>query len=202
MPPARFDPFNSRLSRDIRNMLAEAFVDALLYMDRSCFQRTADQWLAANLDYIFTAYIQDRLIRYGQAFNQIEVNRIKDGKIQALVVWNHGLFFEVHELLERIWHQTSGDEYQALKGLIQAAAVYVHLKFNHRRAAERLAAKSSQRILKYSEHLTFIANLNVLLDKLKNLDIIPPLLQSHGLPKVLSNDQDRKRSQGESHGYK
>jgi hypothetical protein len=47
--PARFDPFNNRLSRDIRNTLSEAFVDALLHIDKSRYQSTAEQWLARNL---------------------------------------------------------------------------------------------------------------------------------------------------------
>ena len=173
---ASFDPFNDRLSRDIRNTLAETFVDALLQLDKSGYQRTAEQWLAGNLDDEYTGYIQDRIKRYDRTFNQIKENRIKDAKLQALIIWNHGLFFEVHEHLEWIWQKTAGDEYQALKGLIQAAGVYIHLEFNHREAAEKLAIKSSDRIQKYADCLTFIANLNMLLDKLKNLDPAPPQL--------------------------
>ena len=56
---ARFDPFNNRLARDIRNALAEKFVDALLRADKSGYQRTADQWLAKNLDDEYSSYIQD-----------------------------------------------------------------------------------------------------------------------------------------------
>ena len=178
---ARFDPFNNRLSRDIRNTLAEAFVDALMQLDKSDYQRTAEHWLANNLDEEFTGYIQDRIKRYDIVYNQISVNRIKDTKLQALIIWNHGLFFEVHEHLERIWLNTAGDEYQALKGLIQAAGVYIHLKFNHRPAAVKLAIKSSGRIEKYSDCLTFITNLNMLLDKLKNLDTVPPQLKNPSL---------------------
>jgi hypothetical protein len=173
---ARFDPFSNRLSRDIRNSLAESYVDALLPLDESIYQRAAEQWLAKNLDDEFTGYIQDRIKRYDRTFNQIQENRIKDAKLQALIIWNHGLFFEVHEHLERIWQKTAGDEYQALKGLIQAAGVYVHLKFDHRAAAEKLATKSSDRILKYADCLTFIANLKLLLDRLESLDSVPPLL--------------------------
>jgi predicted metal-dependent hydrolase len=173
---ARFDPFNSRLARDIRNALAETFVDALRQVDKSGYQQAAELWLAKNPDAGCSTYIQDRLIRYDRAFNQIAKNRIKDAKLQSLIIWNHGLFFEVHELLERIWHKTAGDEYQALKGLIQAAGVYVHLEYNHRAAAEKLAIKSSDRIQKYAHGLAFIANLNMLLENLKNLNSAPPQL--------------------------
>jgi hypothetical protein len=179
---ARFDPFNSRLSRDIRNTLAESFVNALLQLDDSIYRRAAAQWLAGSLDDESTGYIHDRLKRYDCTFNQIKENRIKDAKLQALIIWNHGLFFEVHEHLERIWQTTTGDEYQALKGLIQAAGVYIHLNFSHRAPAKKLAIKSSDRIQKYADCLTFIANLNLLLDKLNNLDPAPPLLTNPELP--------------------
>ena len=174
--PAVFDPFNNRLARDIRNTLSEAFVEALMALDKSEYQNIAQKWLAGNLDDVYAGYILDRLKRYAQVFEKININGINDAKIRMLVIWNHGLFFEVHDHLERLWQQTSGDERQALKGLIQAAGVYIHLKFNHRQAAERLAIKSSDRIQKYADCLSFIDDLNLLIDKLQNLDIVPPLL--------------------------
>jgi len=172
----RFDPFNNRLARDIRNTLAESYVDALLQSDESVYRRAADQWFAKNLNDEAAGYIQDRIKRYDRIFKQIKENRIQDAKLQALVIWNHGLFFEVHEHLERIWQQAAGDEYQALKGLIQAAGVYVHLKYGHWAAAEKLAVKSADRLRKYADCLTFIANLDLLLAKLKILDPDPPRL--------------------------
>jgi hypothetical protein len=176
---ARFDPFNNRLSRDIRNSLAEAFVDALPELDKSRFRGTAEQWLANHLDDVYADYVHARLKRYHQVIDAIKLNRIQDAKLQGLIIWNHGLFFEFHEHFERIWHQTTGDDYQALKGLIQAAGVYIHLKFNHRKAAARLADKSSARIKRYSACLAFIANLDLLLKKLEALDIVAPQLISN-----------------------
>ena len=172
----RFDPFNSRLARDIRNTLAAAYVDALQQADRGIYQQTAEMWLADILEHDLARYIRDRLKRYDHAFDQISKNRICDAKLQVLIIWNHRLFFEVHELLERVWQQTTGDEFQALKGLIQAAGVYVHLEHKQRAAAEKLAAKSSDRIRKYRTCLNFIANLDTLLAKLTPLDSDPPLL--------------------------
>ncbi|CAB1075781.1 hypothetical protein D1AOALGA4SA_3592 [Olavius algarvensis Delta 1 endosymbiont] len=173
---AVFDPFNNRLSRDIRNTLAATYVEALQKSDPSKYQHRAELWLAKKLKRDHAGYIQDRLKRYDRAFNQIVENCIQDAKLQALIIWNHQLFFEVHELLERVWQQTAGNEFQALKGLIQAAGVYVHLEYNHQAAAEKLAAKSSDRIRKYGADLNFIANLDTLLDKLKTPEAAPPLL--------------------------
>jgi hypothetical protein len=179
--PVIFDPFNNRLARDIRNTLSEAFVSALIKLDESEYRNTARKWFAGNLDDVYADYIQDRLGRYTQVFDNIKAKRINDAKIQALVIWNQGLFFEVHEHLERLWQQTSGDESQALQGLIQAAGVYIHLQFKHRQAAERLAIKASTRIQKFADCLPYIENLNLLLDKLQKLDGVPPLLKYSGL---------------------
>ena len=174
--PVGFDPFGRRLSRDIRNSLSEALVQALEQTDRSCYLHSAERWFVKDLDDVHARYIKDRLERYDRAFDRISLNRIKDPKRQALIVWNQALFFEVHELLESVWHQTSGDEYQALKGLIQAAGVYIHLESNHRSAAERLVLKSLANIEKYPDQLKFIGNLSVLVKHLKNLDSRPPRL--------------------------
>jgi predicted metal-dependent hydrolase len=175
--PAIFDPFNSRLARDIRNTLSEAFVDAVVKSDKSDYQDVAQKWLAGNFDAVYADYIKDRLERYARAFERIISNRIDDAEIQALVLWNQGLFFEVHVHLERLWQRNSGDKRQALKGLIQAAGVYVHLQFNRRPAAGRLAVKAVERIQKFADCLSFIENLDTLIRSLQNLDFAPPHLQ-------------------------
>ena len=171
-----FDPFNHRLSRDIRNSLAEAFADALQAADPLCYQQTVDQWLAKELTDALAGYVRDRMKRYDAVIKRVRKHSIVDAGSQALVSWNHELFFEVHELLERIWLKTNGDEHQALKGLIQAAGVYVHLEFNNRSAAEKLAGKAADRIRTYADCLPFIGNLDSLLQSLNNLDRRPPRL--------------------------
>ncbi|MGD8285866.1 MAG: hypothetical protein PVG70_18310 [Desulfobacterales bacterium] len=57
----------------------------------------------------------------------------------------------------------SGDEHQALKGLIKASGVFIHMEYSHQDAVERLALKSSKLLRKYAHCLTFITNLNVLI---------------------------------------
>jgi len=61
--------------------------------------------------------------------------------------------------------------------LIKAAGVYVHLEQHRRKAAESLTMKSSSLIRQYAHCLTFIANYETLLDKLKNLDPVAPRLE-------------------------
>jgi len=180
-PAGKFDPFSNRLSRDIRNTLSEAFSDALSRMEPSAYRDGADIWLAKTPPEIYLAYIQDRLRRYDQVFDQVKSDQLLDPLLQGLVIWNHRLFFEFHDHLEGIWKLAAGDERQALKGLIKAAGVYIHAEFNHQQAVERLSVKSRNLIRQYSHCLTFITNLDILAQKLKTPDPVAPRLENNAL---------------------
>ena len=177
----KFDPFNDRLSRDIRNTLSEAFIDALSRMEPSAYRDEAAIWRAKSPSEIYLEYIQNRLQSYDQVFRQIKANQLVDPLLQCLVIWNNGLFFEFHDHLEGIWKQATGDKRQALKGLIKAAGVYIHNEFGHQRAVTSLSAKSHSLILQYSHSLIFIKNLDVLAQKLKILDPVAPKLKNPAL---------------------
>lgn len=176
--PVDFDPFNDRLSRDIRNTLSESFADALVRKEATEYRATAEKWLAEKLAAGYVNYIQDRLHRYDLMLEKIIASRLDDAMLQSLVLWNNGLFFEFHDHLERIWQKTTGDEHQALKGLIQAAGVYIHMEHNRQDAAKNLSIKSLNLIRRYSHSLAFITNLDVLTNKLENLDPVSPALEN------------------------
>lgn len=176
--PVDFDPFNDRLSRDIRNTLSDTFADALARMEPSEYRAAAEKWLAEKLAAGYVNYIQDRLQRYDLVLEKIIASRLDDAMLQSLVLWNNGLFFEFHDHLERIWQKTTGDEHQALKGLIQAAGVYIHMEHNRQDAAKNLSIKSLNLIRRYSHSLAFITNLDVLTKKLENLDPVSPTLEN------------------------
>jgi len=178
LSPDDFDPFNDRLSRDIRNTLSDTFVDALARMEPSEYRAAAEKWLAEKLAAGYVNYIQDRLHRYDLMLEKIIASRLDDALLQSLVLWNSGLFFEFHDHLERIWQKTTGDEHQALKGLIQAAGVYIHMEHNRQDAAKNLSIKSLNLIRRYSHCLAFITNLDVLTKKLENLDPVSPTLEN------------------------
>ncbi len=179
----KFDPFNDRLSRDIRNTLSEAFIDTLSRMEPSAYRDEADIWRAKNPSEIYLEYIQNRLQSYDQVFEQIKVGQLVDPLLQCLVIWNSRLFFEFHEHLEGIWIQATGDKRQALKGLIKAAGVYIHNEYGRRQAVKSLSIKSHNLIRQYSHSLTFITNLDVLAQKLIARDPIPPRLENPALGK-------------------
>ena len=176
MSPEKFDPFTDRTARDIRNSLSEAFVAALGTKNPDAYLNAARQWREQNLLALHAAYIDDRLLRYEQVFKVIAADDISDPLQQALIIWNHGLFFEFHDHLEAIWKSASGDKRQALKGLIKAAGVYIHLEQDHQQAAQSLASKAYALLKQYRHCLAFMANSERLLNKLKIIDPDPPQL--------------------------
>ena len=185
--PAKFDPFNNRLSRDIRNSLTDAFMASLKQKDTGCYLDQSQKWLKRELAPVYKDYIQDRVQRYERVFQQIQQKQIGDARIQAVILWNNGLFFEVHDILEDIWHKKQGDERRAIQGLIRAAGVYVHLESDRLNSAERMALKSVKLLKDYEEELRFISNLNFLIIALENCDPVPPTL------KLSSPEQERNK---------
>jgi Domain of unknown function (DUF309) len=59
---------------------------------------------------------------------------------RASALANHGLFFEVHELLEPAWFRAPEPERTALQGLIQVAVAFHHLENGNLEGARSLLA--------------------------------------------------------------
>jgi hypothetical protein len=66
-----------------------------------------------------------------------DVARLLD---RAAALANHGLFFEVHELLEPAWFRATEPTRTALQGLIQIAVAFHHLANGNREGARSLLA--------------------------------------------------------------
>jgi hypothetical protein len=57
---------------------------------------------------------------------------------RAAALARHGLFFEVHELLEPVWFRAPEPTRTALQGLIQVAVAFHHLENGNREGARSL----------------------------------------------------------------
>src|SRR5262249_10768155 len=66
--------------------------------------------------------------------------------VRAAALWNEGLFFEVHEVLEAVWQRESGDRRQALQGVIQIAVAWHHLAHGNPRGARTLLRDGRARL--------------------------------------------------------
>jgi hypothetical protein len=58
--------------------------------------------------------------------------------VRAAALANHGLFFEVHELLEPVWFRATEPARTALQGLIQIAVAFHHLESGNREGGRSL----------------------------------------------------------------
>ena len=65
---------------------------------------------------------------------------------RAAVLFDAGLAFEVHELLEPYWVRAQGEEREALQGLIQIAVGYQHLANGNLAGARALLDEGTARI--------------------------------------------------------
>jgi hypothetical protein len=171
-----FDPFKDRRSRELRNTLSEQFVEVVLRNDPQAFYLFCEHWEAMEIGGVYREYLDIRLNRYRRAFEQFEQDNIWAPLRQSLVLWNVGLYFEVHELLENIWHTAAEPLRSALKGLIQAAGVHIHFLWGHQNAAEKLAKKAHKHLVDSRAGAGFIANLDELIDHLERIDPQPPVL--------------------------
>jgi len=173
---APFDPFNDRLARDIRNSLSSALVSDLGAGTDANVGQVAGAWMQQELRSPYRGYVQRTLKRYRRVVGQIRSDHIHDPKRQALVLWNAELFFELHELLETVWRVARGEARTGLKGMIQAAGVYVH-QSRGSAAAQGLAIRARRNLLAGRNHLSFVTDIDRLIRSLEDPSRPPPTLQ-------------------------
>lgn len=168
-----FDPFSDRMARDIRNSLSSALVRELSKSEGATVADVAGQWRARRLDEAHRTYIEDRQREYRQILAQVRTLRIECPQYQAIVLWNAGFFFELHELLETIWHGAKEPEHTGLKGLIQAAGAYLHSRRGKTAAAQKLALRARFNLKEGAAALSFVANLEMLIEALSHTPPTP-----------------------------
>jgi hypothetical protein len=179
-PSRLLDPFSDRLARNIRNSLSTALVEELTGQEGAAVVTAAGQWLQQELPEVYRNHIEHRRRQYHEAIDAIQSAGVTEPRQQAVVLWNAGLFFELHELLETLWTTTRGAERTALKGVIQAAGAYVHHRRGKPDAGRKLADKAINSLREGSAHLGFIGNPEALVRGLRQLEEDPPVLEIGG----------------------
>jgi hypothetical protein len=171
----QFDPFNDRLSRDIRNDLSSSLVKCLETGDIAPAEQVAAKHRSSQPDEIYLNYISERVTRYSEALQAIR--ELPDDPLsQAVVLWDLGLFFEVHEVLEHAWYDAEGEYKLTLQALIRAAGVYIKLECGFIPQAERIAAKAVPVLEEQKERLQSYFTPELLIDGLKGCRLPPPKL--------------------------
>lgn len=175
MKNCNFDPFQDRLSRDIRNGLSASFHGAILHGDISPVYKTAEAYLEQKPSPCYTEYIRNRLQKYEQFFTARE--RFGDDLFrQALVLWDMQLFFEVHEVLENEWLRAEGEKKLVLQAMIRAAGSYMKLESGYDEAALKIAGRAIPVLEDHKEYLAQYFNPEKLLRCLRDLTLPPPVL--------------------------
>ena len=158
-----FDPYSDRKSRDIRNRLSSALVEELRGPATNALSTAVGECKRMADAPVYRSYIEDRSALFQHALQQIRRDGLTDPRHQAVCLWNLGLFFEMHELLETIWQKSREPERTGLKGWIQAAGAYVHAGRGKMEAAQGLAKRAVMHLSDGRSALCFISNLDQLM---------------------------------------
>lgn len=98
-------------------------------------------------------YLQRQTARLAAALESLKSSRRPAGIPTDLVLgaalFNAGLYFETHELLELTWRATEGPERDFYHGIVQAAAAFYHFEKQNLNGARTLLAKSLRRLSPY-----------------------------------------------------
>jgi hypothetical protein len=175
MTETLFNPFEDRLSRDIRNSLSEGLAAAVETGNNEKLMQTVAYYRQQHLADDYHAYLEDRYARYTKAFEKIHTD-ISDPIQQGVILWNLGLFFEVHEVLEHAWYSAGGNMKATLQALIRAAGVYIKKEYGFDDAAERIAAKAIPVIAANGAILEKYFKTEALIAALENPAASPPIL--------------------------
>ncbi len=172
----RFDPFNNRLCRNVRNALSEGFKTALDKGDMQPVVRIAGFFLDDAPPACVRDYIDNRRAADEQVLADVgSSDRYTPWPI-TVAVWDRRLFFETHEYLEIYWMAASGDEKLLFQAIIRAAGAYVHLEQGNLTGARRIADKALVVLERLQNRLAPHADPQLLIDKLRKLDPVPPSL--------------------------
>jgi predicted metal-dependent hydrolase len=164
----QFDPFNDRLARDIRNGLSHALIKGLDQSNPNLVHDVATGFFGRNLAPRYTEYIQARLRHYDAIFAETEKDGEADIFSQALLLWDRGLYFEVHDRLETIWLKATGTRRMALQGMIRAAGAYIKWQSGQPEAARKMAAKAAAALIEHHAALP---------QQIQNIDVLIRVLQ-------------------------
>ena len=184
---AYFDPFKSRLCRNIRNELSESLMKTIHSGDIGSSYTVAEKYMSKGIEPFINNYINNRIMRYKVIVTQIQTANIQihETYIIALLLWDQELFFEVHEWLEIKWRNSQGTEKIILQALIRAAGTYMHLECDRHMGAKKMASKAVETLIRYKESIP-VFNVELLIEKLKALDPVPPKLGATRL--LVKND--------------
>ncbi len=177
-----FNPFEDRQSRDIRNELSEGLAVAVETGKAEPLAEIVKKYRLLPLALCYTTYLEDRYDRYNKALARISAG-ISDPIHRGLILWDLGLFFEMHEVLEHAWYTAEGPMRLTLQALIRAAGVYIKREYGFVDSAARIAGKAIPVLEENRQILTRYFDPDNLIRALGNPESIAPQLLNYSSPK-------------------
>ena len=101
----------------------------------------AIRYLDQRLAEVYIRYINERLDRYRKAVAAIS-GKVDDPFLRSFLLWDLGLFFEMHEVLEHDWYHAEGDTKLLMQALIRAAGYYIKRECDLIPQANKIVAKA------------------------------------------------------------
>ena len=172
-----FNPFTDRLSRDIRNDLSNALLRCLQNGSTELAEMVAIRYLDQCLAEVYIRYINERIDRYRKAVASIS-GKVDDPFLRSFLLWDLGLFFEMHEVLEHDWYHAEGDTKLLMQALIRAAGYYIKRECDLIPQANKIVAKALPVLDRQREVLARYFDPKRLIDPLRFGDSVPPQLLS------------------------
>ena len=176
----KFNPFESRLCRTVRNTLGQSLLAAITAGEMESISRVVHAYAPAET--VINNYVTKRQVRYRAVVEEMGSAGIQAGDTWdiALLLWNQALFFECHEWLETIWGRKAGAEKEMIQAMIWSAGAYSHLEYGRTDAAGKLAARAIGVLKRHRERVPELFDVDVLVSKLEALDPVPPKFGSGG----------------------
>jgi len=172
----KFDPFENRACRDVRNYLGHCMIQSITDQERLRFDDEAGGCLPNAPQEHIEAYITHRRQTFKNVLAWMDVLKLdsQDYFSIAIILWNLELFFEFHEWLEQKWITASGDKRKALQALILSAVVYEQLTYGRTGPAKKTALKVILLLKQYGHLISDWLDTGLLIDSLGSLDPVPP----------------------------
>jgi hypothetical protein len=176
----RFNPFESRLCRTVRNTLGQNLLAAIPTREMKPVSQVAQKYAAADADEVIRSYVNKRVTSYRAFFSGLRSTGTQAGDTWTIarLLWDQRLFFECHEWLEKKWRRSEGAEKKMIQAVIWSAGAYAHLEYGRIDAAGKLAARAIVGLRRYREQVAALFDVDVLVNKLEALDPVPPKFSS------------------------
>ena len=129
--------------------------DAQRLVERGLLVRRGDEFTIMEPFLPFLAYLRRQTSRLLDALRLVRTLGPQGDEAElrrGVALFNAGLYFECHELLEGVWRATPGPERAFYHGIVQAAAAFYHYEKRNLHGARTLLTKGLQKLEGFPDH--------------------------------------------------